>query len=117
MKSAADLLRHRRRTQDLAEAARQKAMRNLDHLDHVVDDLETLRRMVKAWATGAYREMPWRVITMGTAALIYFVNPFDSIPDMIPLLGFLDDAAMISFVVASIKGELTRFLQWEESRG
>lgn len=115
MKSAAELVRNRRKTHDLAEAARQKASRNLDRLDHMMDDLDTLRRMIKAWAAGTYRQVPWRAVIMATAALIYFVNPLDSIPDMVPFLGFLDDAAMLSFVVAAIRRDLARFMRWEEN--
>jgi uncharacterized membrane protein YkvA (DUF1232 family) len=29
-------------------------------------------------------------------ALAYFVLPFDAIPDMMPLLGFADDAAVLA---------------------
>jgi uncharacterized membrane protein YkvA (DUF1232 family) len=29
-------------------------------------------------------------------ALAYFVLPFDAIPDMMPLLGFADDAAILA---------------------
>jgi uncharacterized membrane protein YkvA (DUF1232 family) len=31
-------------------------------------------------------------------ALIYFIDPFDLVPDVIPFVGFLDDMAVIGFV-------------------
>ena len=47
------------------------------------------------------------------AGIIYVVNPFDFFPDAIPGLGFLDDAAVIVFVLKIVRDELDEFLEWE----
>ena len=65
--------------------------------------------MLKAWAKGDYREVPWMTLVLSTGALIYFVNPFDAVPDMVPVLGLLDDATVIGFVVASIGKDIQNF--------
>jgi uncharacterized membrane protein YkvA (DUF1232 family) len=36
------------------------------------------------------------------ATLVYLVDPFDAMPDMLPLIGQIDDAALIAMVVAEI---------------
>jgi uncharacterized membrane protein YkvA (DUF1232 family) len=41
------------------------------------------------------RGTPLRVRLALLAALAYFVLPFDFIPDMLPLIGFADDAAVL----------------------
>jgi uncharacterized membrane protein YkvA (DUF1232 family) len=41
------------------------------------------------------RATPLRVRLALLAALAYFVLPFDFIPDMLPLVGFADDAAVL----------------------
>ena len=41
---------------------------------------------------------PMRVRGMLLAALAYFILPFDLIPDMLPVLGFADDAALLTAV-------------------
>ena len=43
------------------------------------------------------------------AAVVYFVNPLDLVPDFLPLLGFVDDAAVIGFVVESLREEMRRY--------
>ena len=43
------------------------------------------------------------------AALAYFADPQDMIPDNIPVLGFIDDAIMIELVVSELKHELDAF--------
>ncbi|MEM7362327.1 MAG: YkvA family protein, partial [Bacteroidota bacterium] len=42
-------------------------------------------------------------------ALIYFVNPFDAVPDLIPAAGLLDDATVIGFVIASVKQDIDNY--------
>lgn len=41
------------------------------------------------------------------AALAYFVLPVDVIPDLIPFLGFTDDAAVIGAALAAVAGAIT----------
>ena len=42
------------------------------------------------------RETPFQVKAALIGALAYFVLPFDAIPDMMPMLGFADDAAILA---------------------
>lgn len=45
---------------------------------------------------------PIQVKLIAIAALIYLINPFDIIPDVLPGIGFADDAAAITAAVAAI---------------
>jgi len=42
------------------------------------------------------RDTPFQVKAALIGALAYFVLPFDAIPDMMPLFGFADDAAVLA---------------------
>src|SRR5437660_2298741 len=46
-------------------------------------------------------------------ALNYLIDPFDLIPDKTPFLGFVDDAAVIEFVVDRTRQTLDEFMIWE----
>ena len=77
----------------------------------IQNDFKALISMLKAWASGEYREVPVVTIVLIAGALIYFVNPLDAVPDMIPAAGLVDDATVIGFVIASIKQDLAKFKQ------
>lgn len=49
---------------------------------------------------------PPRVRWILLLALGYFVMPLDSVPDVIPLLGFTDDAAVLATAIATVRGAL-----------
>ncbi len=116
LKSAAGILRDKEKTKELLEQVRQKAIRSLDILNDRMEDINVLVRLIKAWSAGTYRQIPKKAIVAATSSLLYFLNPFDLIPDVIPFSGFLDDVAVITYVLASLKSEIERFLSWENSR-
>jgi uncharacterized membrane protein YkvA (DUF1232 family) len=74
-----------------------------------------LGRMIKAYVLGQYREIPWKPLLLIAAAVIYFVNPIDLIPDWIPGLGLTDDFGILMTVYASVNTEIEKFLTWEKS--
>lgn len=55
------------------------------------------------------RQTPMHVRAVLLGALAYFVIPFDGVPDLLPMLGFADDAAMLAaamkLVIDSIRSE------------
>jgi uncharacterized membrane protein YkvA (DUF1232 family) len=59
-----------------------------------------------AWHCARDPATPARVRYVLMAALAYFVMPIDTLPDLIPLLGFTDDAAVIVAAIATVAGEL-----------
>lgn len=74
---------------------------------------QTLVRMLQAYLQGKYKRVPWQSLVIAMAAIVYFVTPFDLIPDFIVGLGLLEDAALLSWVVQSLYGDLTKFQAWQ----
>ena len=66
-------------------------------------------QLMKAYIQGTYRKLPAIALAKIAAVLIYFISPFDFIPDVLPIIGFTDDLALVLWVGKSIKKELDEF--------
>ena len=97
----------------IAGRALRKARQHGTRLKGVLDDLLVLIRLLRAWANGGYRAVPWRTLVVASAAVLYFVNPLDVIPDQLPGIGYLDDASVIAAVATLLRDDLRRFARWE----
>jgi uncharacterized membrane protein YkvA (DUF1232 family) len=78
--------------------------------------LQTMLRLVRAHHQGEYDQVPNDAFLWIVAALNYLVDPFDLIPDKTPFLGFVDDAAVVEFVVDRTRQTLDDFMTWETAR-
>jgi uncharacterized membrane protein YkvA (DUF1232 family) len=112
-RKAQSLADDRSKVSKLLTEAVLKAGRNKGPLKKVWNDLGTLFRLIRAWVSGDYRDVPWQTIVSAIAAVLYFVNPFDLIPDFLPVIGYIDDAAIIGFVITSISSDVANFRDWE----
>jgi uncharacterized membrane protein YkvA (DUF1232 family) len=53
--------------------------------------------------------MAWTSKTLVIAGLLYFISPIDLLPDYIPVLGYIDDAFVISLVMNAVATEIERY--------
>ncbi|HEY5689941.1 MAG TPA: DUF1232 domain-containing protein [Cyclobacteriaceae bacterium] len=70
-------------------------------------------RLLKATVYGQYKVLPWKSALSIAASLVYFLNPADIIPDIVPISGFLDDFTIIVWTYNSLFMELQEFKKWE----
>jgi len=99
----------------LLNQAFEKADKSKSLPGKILEDLIVLVRLVKAWATGKYSKTPWQTLILVVATILYFVNPFDVVPDFIPVIGYVDDVAVITTGIQSVRGDLKDFTKWERS--
>jgi uncharacterized membrane protein YkvA (DUF1232 family) len=81
----------------------------------VLDPISIFIRMVKAHFSGTHK-LSSSTLGLLLLALLYFVSPFDFIPDFLGFMGFADDVSVILAVYAKIKNEVEDYLLWENSQ-
>ncbi len=89
---------------------------NAGPLAKLGDDLNTLLRLLDAAVSGRYPALPQGVMTAVGAALLYWLMPLDLIPDPILALGFIDDAAILGWVLKRLSDDLVAFRSWEKAQ-
>lgn len=82
-------------------------------LGKMVNQLKLLFELIAAYWNGGYREIPFISIAAAAFAVAYFVSPIDLIPDFIPVVGYMDDAAVIALTMLAIHEDLRTFCQFK----
>ncbi|HYS47936.1 MAG TPA: YkvA family protein [Xanthobacteraceae bacterium] len=72
----------------------------------VVGKLPFAEDLLAAYYCAFDRDTPTGVKAALIGALAYFVLPFDAIPDMLPVLGYTDDAAVLATAVRLVATHL-----------
>ncbi|CAM5774287.1 YkvA family protein [Bosea minatitlanensis] len=75
-------------------------------LKRVAKHIPFAEDLLAAWFCARDPGTPRRVRLTLLAALGYFVLPTDAIPDIMPLIGFSDDAAVIAAAIAAVAGSI-----------
>lgn len=83
--------------------------------DVLRDKVVLLGGLIKAYATGEYRNIEFHNLLKVIAGFIYFISPIDLIPDLLPYVGLTDDVALLMFIIKSIGNEIEKFEQWKKA--
>jgi uncharacterized membrane protein YkvA (DUF1232 family) len=62
---------------------------------------------------GRYRPVPWSAFLWMLAALAYLISPLDLIPDVLLLLGFVDDAVVVGWLLTRVDRSLADYRAWK----
>lgn len=84
-------------------------------LGRYLTDIKLLLSLLKDYWSGEYRAVPWWAISAIVFSLLYVVSPIDLIPDFIPVIGYVDDAAVVSLCLVLVEQELSKYRKWRES--
>lgn len=96
-------------TMNAAKFERERETVRLKFWDKVRGAAATLpfiEDLLAAYYCAFDRGTPLRVQIALIGALAYFILPFDFVPDMLPLLGFTDDAAILMTAMRMVSGHI-----------
>jgi len=82
-------------------------------LKRILKDLKDLYALFVDSIKGRYKLHPAITGIIG-GGLLYFIVPLDLIPDYIPVIGLLDDFAVLSAIIHSLQDELAEYRKYKE---
>ena len=86
-------------------------------LARFIEDGQLLTAIVKDYRSGAYRRVPYGAIASIVFTLMYVLNPFDLMPDMLPLIGQVDDVAVMGACLILVEQDLHKYKDWKGNGG
>ena len=85
-------------------------------LHRFIEDAQLLLSVVKDYRSGAFRKIPFGTIAAIVFTLVYVLNPFDLIPDFIPIIGQIDDAAVVAACLILVEHDLQTYKLWKQDQ-
>lgn len=73
--------------------------------------IPVLASLLKSYVKKEYTDLPIGTIIAIVSALIYFVSPFDLVPDL-PIIGFFDDAAVVAACWKMVTSDVEEYQKW-----
>lgn len=61
-----------------------------------------------------YRQPPVGTLTGAFLSLVYLVDPLDLVPDVVPLLGGIDDSLVFGLFLALLSRDVKKYLLWKK---
>ena len=70
--------------------------------------------LVKSYVKKEYTELPIAIMISIVIALLYFLSPVDLLPDVVPVVGYLDDGAVIIGCLSFAMTDLKDYRKWRK---
>lgn len=88
---------------------------NVNNLKEYIDEFRLLVSLLKDWYKGRYTSVPWKVISSIGGALLYVLSPIDLIPDFLPFVGYVDDAAVLAACLRYVREDVEQYRIWKQA--
>ena len=88
-------------------------LRNLPRSHAFVENICSFCDLLSDYFEGIYKSLPLSTIVAFLAGLLYLILPIDVFADFIPILGWVDDAAVLAFVVKAEQNDVKDYLKWK----
>lgn len=104
------------RVDDLLMQLEEK-LKGVPAIGETLADIPLMIAMVKAWVRKEYTVVSPKVIACLVGAILYLLKKKDLVPDYIPIIGKVDDLAVMGLALKLSEPELKAFSEWRAAQG
>ncbi len=112
---AQNILNDPAKVEDILAQAKERVVGLPGAVGGALSNIPLMANMIKCYVTREYTVVSPKVVASVLGALVYLVKGQDLIPDNIPILGLVDDVAVITLAMKINEPELKAFSEWQES--
>ena len=94
----------------------EEKLKTVPAIGNTLSELPLMVAMIKAWIKKDYTEVSPKVIACLVGAGIYLIKKKDLIPDRIPVVGIVDDLAVMGLALKLSEKELKAFSEWRAAK-
>lgn len=94
----------------------EEKLKEVPAVGNTLSELPLMAAMVKGYITKEYTQVSPKVIALMLGAFIYFVKKNDLISDKVPVLGVVDDVAVLGLALKLSEKELNDFSAWRKEK-
>jgi uncharacterized membrane protein YkvA (DUF1232 family) len=80
----------------------------------IVTDARLAVSLVRDYWKGSYRAVPIHALAAILLSLLYVVNPLDLLPDVLPIIGLVDDALIAALCLSFVERDLRAYGEWKD---
>ena len=77
------------------------------------EKIKLLVELVQQYRKGTYRAIPWKSLSAILFTLLYIINPFDIVPDVLPFFGYIDDLSVFLALSNLVESDLENYKIWK----
>lgn len=115
-KQAEQMLKDENKTKDFLDTV-EKKFASIKVIGKGLSQIPLMINLIRSYLKKEYTNVPIGSILAVLGALIYFLSPVDLIPDILPVIGKLDDAAVIAIALKLVSTDLECYAEWRQGQG
>ena len=115
-KNAQETLENRDKLEDLLQRLEHK-LKVVPKIGEKLSHVPVFASMLKSYFKKEYVKAPMGTMIAIVSALAYFVLPVDLIPDFIPGVGYIDEAAVVGACLALVDSDVREYMEWRNANG
>lgn len=115
-RKAEEMLNHPDKVDKLLKRL-EKKLQGMPTLGKELACIPQLGMLINSFIKRQYTDIPTGLVIIAIGVVLYFVLPFDIIPDFIPGIGHLDDATVAMAAMYLIKNDLDEYMKWRVEKG
>ena len=113
---AEELLKDGSKVEEILKKA-EEAVKDVPGVGTALAKFPLMLNMIRSYISKDYTEVSSKVIVTMVCALLYLLSGKDLIPDSKPVIGMVDDVAVITAAFMLCGPELDAYAKWREEKG